>query len=34
MHNPVKVGTLGDLLQDTANHHGLSPEQLIDKLGL
>jgi predicted RNA binding protein YcfA (HicA-like mRNA interferase family) len=33
-HHPLKTGTLGRVLKDVAEHHGMSRDELIEKLGL
>jgi predicted RNA binding protein YcfA (HicA-like mRNA interferase family) len=33
-HRPIKVGTMHDILKDTAAHHGLTVEQLLHELDL
>ena len=34
-HSPLKIGTLlGGVLKPVAAHHGLSVEQLLEKIGL
>ena len=31
-HDPIKVGTLADILKDVADHFGLQREELLDRL--
>jgi len=31
-HDPVKVGTLADILKDVADHFGLQRDELLDQL--
>jgi predicted RNA binding protein YcfA (HicA-like mRNA interferase family) len=31
-HNPIKVGTLADILKDVADHFGLQRDELLDRL--
>ena len=31
-HDPVKVGTLADILKDVADHFGLQRDELLDRL--
>ncbi|MEX1120104.1 MAG: type II toxin-antitoxin system HicA family toxin [Terrimicrobiaceae bacterium] len=33
-HQPIKTGTLSGILKRIANHHGLTVEQLLEKLDL
>ncbi len=33
-HRSLKVGTLGQLVSDIAKHHGMTKEELIERLGL
>ncbi|MBK6482962.1 MAG: type II toxin-antitoxin system HicA family toxin [Chitinophagaceae bacterium] len=33
-HNPLKVGTLSSILKGIAQHHSLSPEELLQYLEL
>jgi predicted RNA binding protein YcfA (HicA-like mRNA interferase family) len=33
-HDPIKVGTLHDILKDVAAHHNLSVDQLLHELDL
>jgi predicted RNA binding protein YcfA (HicA-like mRNA interferase family) len=33
-HNPLRLGTLRAILKDVADHHGMTVEDLILKLGL
>jgi predicted RNA binding protein YcfA (HicA-like mRNA interferase family) len=33
-HDPIKVGTLHDILKDIAAHHSLSVDQLLHELDL
>jgi predicted RNA binding protein YcfA (HicA-like mRNA interferase family) len=33
-HKPIKPGTLGQLLKQIAEHHGMTREELIDALKL
>jgi len=33
-HRPLKTGMLSRLLKDVAEHHGMSRDELIEKLGL
>jgi hypothetical protein len=34
MHNPIRVGTLGEILDDVATHSGILREQLLKELDL
>lgn len=34
MHDPIKVKTLASILKSVASHHGLSVEELLERLGL
>jgi len=31
-HNPIRIGTLSDILKDVASHLAISKEELINKL--
>jgi hypothetical protein len=31
-HDPVKIGTLADILKDVADHFGLQRDELLDQL--
>ncbi len=31
-HNPIKVGTLAEILKDVADHFGLQREELLEQL--
>ena len=31
-HDPIKVGTLADILKDVADHFGLERDELLDQL--
>ena len=33
-HQPIKPGTLNGILKHVAAHHGLSVEELLEKIGL
>ncbi len=33
-HHPIKTGTLSSLLKSIASHHGLTVEELLEKLDL
>ncbi len=33
-HRPLKTGMLSRLIKDVAEHHGMSRDELIEKLGL
>ncbi len=33
-HHPLKAGTLNRLLKDVAEYHGLSRDELLERLGL
>lgn len=33
-HRPLKIGTLNAILKNIANHHKLTKDELIEKLGL
>ena len=33
-HHPIRTGTLSSILKSIANHHGLTVEELVQKLGL
>ena len=33
-HNPIKIGTLSNILKSVANHHHLSVTELMRKIGL
>lgn len=33
-HRPIKAGTLGQLLKQVAEHHGMTRDELIDALKL
>jgi predicted RNA binding protein YcfA (HicA-like mRNA interferase family) len=33
-HAPIKVGTLSGILKRVAAHHGLTPEELLNRLDL
>ncbi len=33
-HNPIKIGTLSSILKSVAEHHKLTVEELVRKLGL
>ena len=33
-HHPIRAGTLSGILKSIASHHGLTVEELIQKLGL
>ena len=33
-HNPLKIGTLQRILKSIAEHHSLTPDQLLEKLDL
>ncbi len=33
-HRPIKTGTLGQLLKQVAEHHGMTRDELIDELEL
>jgi len=33
-HDPMRLGTFHGILKDTSLHHGLTVEELLDKLGL
>ena len=34
MHDPIKVKTLASILKSVAAHHGLSVEELLERIGL
>lgn len=34
MHDPIKVKTLSSILKSVASHHGMSVEELLERLGL
>ncbi len=31
-HNPIKIGTLNNILRDISEHHKISKEELMEKL--
>jgi len=31
-HNPIKIGTLSSILQEVANHHGITKQEVINQL--
>jgi len=31
-HNPLRIGTLSSIINDIANHHKISKQELIDRL--
>jgi predicted RNA binding protein YcfA (HicA-like mRNA interferase family) len=33
-HRPIKIGTLRGILKDVAVHHGLSIDEMLDKINL
>ena len=33
-HNPIKIGTLSNILKSIVNHHDLSVTELMSKIGL
>ncbi len=33
-HHPIRTGTLSGILKSVAGHHGLTVEELVQKLGL
>jgi predicted RNA binding protein YcfA (HicA-like mRNA interferase family) len=34
VHDPIKIGTLNNILRDVAEHHGLTRDELLDRLEL